>query len=287
MKRCLIPTLFLLVTASAMAQLKNVRVLLEEKNVENAYPRFSKDGKSFLYQSNRSGKWQIYIYDIPAKSSRQLTTDTFNNNFPDWTADNNWIAFVSDRDGNEELYLMKADGSGTKRLTNNTSRDIHPYFSPDGKYLLFNSDRNGTLDIYRLELAGNKVDRLTDTPEDETCAKYSSDMKHIVFLRNSYAIDDLFVMDLSKGLSENISKTPAVTDGWPVFSPDGKWIYFSSMETGSYCIYKIKPDGSEKQQLSFAAPGEVDARVSVSKDGRKILFNKKVNSTISVCEATL
>jgi TolB protein len=271
-----------------IAQISASEIVLKEEGKENAYPRLSKDRSEFLYQSNRRGVWQLFIYDMLSQTSRQVTAGTSNNNFPDWSIDNEWIAFVSDRDGNEEIYLMKRNGSGLKRLTNDPARDIHPYFSPDKKFILFNSTRgNGSLDIYRFEISTGKTERLTDTKEDETCARYSPDMKQIVYLKNSYEIDDVFVLDLTTGLSANVTNTPSVTDGWPVYSPDGKWIYYSSMETGSYCIYKIKSDGSEKKQLSFAGAGEVHARLSISQDGKTILYNSQTGKTISVHRAEL
>jgi len=76
-------------------------VLLHEDGVENAYPRLSRDGKRILYQSNRTGKWQLYIMDITTKKQERITNDAFNNNFVDWSMDGLWVAFVSDRDGNE------------------------------------------------------------------------------------------------------------------------------------------------------------------------------------------
>jgi TolB protein len=258
-------------------------ILFSESGIQSAYPRLSPDNSKVLFQSNKGSKWQLYMLDLQSQQTKRFTTDTFNNNFPDWSADGKWIAFVSDRDGNEEIYLMKADGTGLKRLTENPSRDIHPYFSPDGKYILFNSDRgNGSLDIYRLSIDKNIIERLTNTPENETCARYSPDMKHIVFLRNDLRIDDVFTLNLRNGLAENFTKTPAVTDGWPMYSADGKWIYFSSMESGIYSIYKMKTDGTEKTQLTFPKPGEEDARVFVSKNNRAFIYNKKAGPTISI-----
>ena len=273
--------------SDASAQIKNLKLLLNEPGKENAYPRLSKDGKQFLYQSNRNGKWQLYTFDIASQKSKQITTDSSNNNFPDWNRNNDWIAFVSDRSGNEEIYLQKTDGSGLRKITDHASRDIHPYFSPDGKYILFNSDRFGSLDIFRYTISDGKLERLTDTQEDETCAHYSPDMKEIVFLRNSFEMDDVFVMDMSNGLTSNVTKTPVITDGWPVYSPDSKWICYSSMENGSYSIYRIYSDGSGKEQLTNAPKGEEHARVSVSGDGKTILFNKKTGNTIMVYLANI
>ena len=279
----------MLLSSCASAQkAEQPQVLLSEQNIENAYPRLAKDGKSVLYQSNKDGRWQLYILDINTKKSGQLTKDEHNNNFPDWDATNGWVAFVSDRDGNEEIYVMKKDGSGLKRLTNDPERDIHPYFSPDGKYLLFNSNRgNGSLDIYRISLAENKTERITDTKENETCARYSPDMKQIVFLRNDDMSDDIFIMDVAKGLNKNITNDPSVRDGWPMFSNDGNWVYYSSMQDGPYNIFKVKTDGTSKQRLTKAAAGEEDARAYVANDGKSIIYNKKYGRTIDILRATI
>jgi len=267
---------------SMKAQIKQTKLILKEEGKENAYPRFSSNGKQFLYQSNRTGKWQLFIYDIGSGQSKAVTSDSSNNNFPDWSKNNEWIAFVSDRSGNEEIYLMKKDASGLKQITNHPSRDIHPYFSPDGKYILFNSDRFGSLDIFRYTIATGKTERLTDTPQNETCARYSPDMKEIVYLKNDASADDVFILDMKTAISRNLTQTPGSTDGWPMFSPDGKWVYYSSMESGTYCIYRISPDGKTKEKLTSAMTGEEDARVCVSQDNAKVLFNKKVNKTIEV-----
>jgi Tol biopolymer transport system component len=107
-------------------------------------------------------------------------------------------------------------------------------------------------------------------------------MKKIIFLKNGLGEDDVFILSLTTGLTENISKTPTVRDGWPVFSPNGKWIYFSSMDTEVYSIYKMKPDGSEKKQLTFPEAGEEDARVNISQQGNFFIYNKRSGSTISI-----
>jgi len=276
-------------TRNLFAQINDeYEILLKEDGIENAYPRLSNDGKKILYQSNRTGKWQLYIMDIGTRSQQRVTSDDFNNNFHDWSPDNRWIAFVSDRDGNEEVYLMKTDGSDLKRLTNDPGRDIHPYFSPDGKYILFNSTKDkNSFDVFRYTIDSGKMEQLTSSSDDETCARYSPDMKKIVMLKNNAQSDDVFIMNSSNFLMENLTKTSTFEHGWPIFSSDGKWIYFSSMEGGTYSIYRISIDGSNKQQITHAKHGEDDARVNVSNDQSRIIYNKQIGKTIMICSMTL
>ena len=268
---------------TAMVEPTGDTLLLHEPGVENAYPRLSQDGTRILYQSDRTGTWQLFIMDIATGAQQRITHDAHNNNFVDWSADNEWVAFVSDRDGNEEIYRMRTDGRDMERLTTDAARDIHPYFSPDGKYLLFNSTRgNGSLDVYRLDLATRELLRLTDTPMEETCARYSPDMKHIVLLRNDATRDDVVILDLSTGLVDDLTRTPTVTDGWPMYSADGRWIYYSTMASGRHSIHRVHPDGTGDEVITQAAPGEEDGRAFIGRDGHTLIYNKRHGGAIDI-----
>ena len=257
------------------------RVVLHEDDVENAYPRLSRDGREILYQSNRTGSWQVYVLDLASNTSRALTTQG-NNNLPDWSPDGQRIAFVSDRDGNEEIYVSARDGSEPRRLTDHPDRDLHPYWSPDGKTLLYNSLRDGAFDVFEIEVATGTQRRLTTTPQSETCARYAPDGKRIVMLRNDTTMDDVILVD---GDEKNLTATPQIRDGWPMFGPDG-WIYFAGMDTGDFAIYRIKP-GGPKEKLTSPAKGEEDARPFISADGKRLIFNRKREKTIDILELAL
>lgn len=267
-------------------------IVLETEHVENAYPRLSADCKEILFQTNRNKNWQICIakLDQDGKVSENGTVigpDSCNNNFPDWSPDNDWVAFVSDRFGNEEICIMKRDGSGFRRLTDHAARDIHPYFSPDGKSLLFNSDRNGSFDIFQIDLSSGVTKLVSGHRDDETCARFTPDMKKIVCLRNSGTSDDIFEMDLASGTWKNITGDPGVRDGWPMYSQEGAWIYYSSMRDGPFCVFRIKTDGTSREKLTSAGRGEEHARVFVARDGKSFIYNLKSGTTISVRRISL
>ncbi len=282
---CLCMSLGLPMTSTG--QTVNCKPLCSAGTFKCAYPRWSKDGKKILYQCDSSGKWKLMEMDIEKKTHKVLVGDSGNNYFADLSADNSWICFVSDRNGNEDLYLAKSDGSSVKCIIRDSARDIHPYFSPDGKYILFNSTRgNGSLDIYRYTISDGSIARLTDTPEDETCSRFAPDMKHIVYLKNSRREDDVYVLDLSNFLSTNISRTPDVHDGWPVYSPSGRWIYYSSMSSGAYSIFQSPSDGKWTTRLTTGKTGHEHTRASISPDGRRILYNIDTDKGIymEVCD---
>jgi TolB protein len=289
MRALVLPLALVACRASAPAPLDpnfEPRVLLHENGVENAYPRLAADGRSILYQSNRTGIWQLYVLDLASGTSRALTHEG-NNTLPDYSPDDQHIAFVSDRDGNEEIYLANADGTGARRLTTNPGRDIHPYFSPDGRTLLYNSQRGtGAFDIHAIDLATGSEQQLTAPREDETCARLAPDGAQLVFLRNDPNADDIWLRD-PQGREHNITATPHVRDGWPVFSPDGRRIYYAAMTTGSFSIYRVNLDGSHVERVTTAAANEEDARPFVSRDGTRLVFNRRRGGAIDIVERSL
>src|SRR5450432_1388084 len=60
-------------------------------------------------------------------------------------------------------------------------------------------------------------------------------------------------------------------DVYPRFSPDGKWIAFSSNRDGNYDVFVIPAAGGKPKQLTFHTAD--DNVVGWSPDGKRILFS--------------
>jgi Tol biopolymer transport system component len=270
--------------ASTPPRFPDARTLLWEPNVKNAYPRWSNDGARVLYQTNRSGKWQIRVMDADGSHSQAITDGRANDNFPDWSPDNRSVAFVSDRDGNEEIYVMRMDGSGLQNLSNHPARDIHPYWSPDGRKLLFNSTRDADrLQIYEVSVDGTGLRRLVDSPDDDTCARIAPAGDRFVYLANLAVGQDDVLLRKRDG-SEPINLTHDRTrDGWPTWTPDGRRIVYSSAPNEHFRLFAMDADGSRAQPITSGDGAYDDARASVSPDLKRIVFNRDDGETIGIC----
>ncbi len=281
----LLPLLLLIFSATKMnpypsmmnREKYKITKLVEEKDVEYAYPHYSSNGKQILFQCNKTGKWQLYSMTDDIRSIFALTSDNSNNNFPDWSPDDSRICFVSDRTGNEEIFVMDSNGDNLVQLTNNPARDIHPYWSPDGKMIYFSSNRdNGSLDIYSLNPITKETKRLTNSKDEETCARKSPVSNEIVYLRNNdKGLDDIFLMNLDTKQETNISNNKN-ENGWPCWSADGKYIIYSEKQNDQHCLFKYNVQDKKLKQITFPSSPLNDGRANISHDGKHIVFNRQV-----------
>lgn len=262
----------------------SIQVVLFKEGVQFAYPRWSNDGKRVLYQSNETGTWQICVMNADGTSIQRITHDTSNNNYPDWSPDNRMVAFVSDRTGDEDVYVMNMDGSGLRNLSKHPNRDIHPYWSPDGRSILFNSNRDdlSSLSVFRTNIDGTGFARISGSSDPETCARFSPDASRIVSLRADQRFnDEVFITEADGSNPINLTKSDAA-EGWPVWTPDGRRVVFSSDPSGNFRLYMVNGDGTDLREISHAPAPWYDARPSVSPDGKQIVFNRQRDESIAI-----
>jgi Tol biopolymer transport system component len=195
-------------------------------------PRISPDGKHLAVGIRDSKDFNIWIYDLDGnRSIRRLTFGGQNQN-PTWTPDSKRIAFRSDRDG-EGIYWQAADGSGAaERL-----------------------------------IATDKGDA-SDAPME-----WSPDGKTLVFFVTpgdrrlsgvlTLGLDgDRKPQPLFTSTSKNMRRTS--------FSPDGRWIAYSSNEEGDFSVY-VQPFPPTGAKYKISTKEAADSPLWTP-DGKQIVF---------------
>ena len=76
-------------------------------NVKDAYPMLSPGGTRLLFESDRSGNWEIYTMKPDGTDLVRLTNDPAADVTPIWSPDGKRIVFTSERDADSEIYVMK------------------------------------------------------------------------------------------------------------------------------------------------------------------------------------
>lgn len=135
----------------------------------DVHPRYSPDGKSILFISDKSGSDNLWTMDLETKEQTQLTKDKDKYHVSAaWSPDGNYIVGTRGRRNIKPFIVHKDGGSGANLLSEQkANKYIDPAFSSDGKYIYFSSRRgawnyNAQLPQYQI-MSFNREDAETET----------------------------------------------------------------------------------------------------------------------------
>jgi len=80
---------------------------------------------------------------------------------------------------------------------------------------------------------------------------------------------DIWTTNLSNNITKRLTSTPAM-ESTPHFSPDGKWIAFTSNRSGSSAVYVVSVNGGESTRLTWHTSPDVAS--GWTNDGKHVLF---------------
>jgi Tol biopolymer transport system component len=250
-------------------------------------PTLSPDG-GFLAYSSRQGAddWDIYLLRAGGQRAINLTEDSPADDVqPAFSPDGTQIAFRSSREDGG-LFVMGATGESARRLT---TFGWNPAWSPDGKKLVFASepisldpfDRPTKSALWTVEVATGELVRLAGG--DAVQPSWSPSGHRIAYwgLMEGGGQRDLYTIPAAGGEAEAVTRDEAV-DWSPVWSPDGKHLYFSSDRGGSMNLWRVPVDDrsgkTEGPPEPVRAPAAFVAHVSFSRDGRRLVYASSVTT---------
>ncbi|HYW73520.1 MAG TPA: PDZ domain-containing protein [Pyrinomonadaceae bacterium] len=153
-----------------------------------------------------------------------------------------------------EIFTIPAEKGDVRNLTNSSNAaDRDPAWSPDGKWISYFSDRSGE---YRLYVEGQ--DGLTppreivlDHPTHYYTSSWSPDSKKILFTDTGLHV---WVLDVASGKAKIVGNDPWMVPTRtlnPVWSPDSKWVAYSSRLRSMYhAIFVANADTGESKQVT-------------------------------------
>jgi tricorn protease len=201
------------------------------------HPRFSPDGRSIAFSSDREGNMDVYLIPTAGGAVKRLTIHSADETVIDWTPDGKGILFASQRgeDFMGKLYLVSIDGG----LPRDAGPDmgVTGSFSPDGTKLAVN--RKGQA-YWR---------------------KY---------YRGAYQ-SDVTVMDLASKSFKDVTSFDGM-DSWPLWSRDGHIYFVSDREgKGQTNIWRVAEAGGDAERVTRFTSGDVRFP-GISGDGKAIVF---------------
>jgi len=188
-----------------------------------------------------------------------------------FSPDGNTIAVFAKREKGRSLLLLDAVNGGVRRVIDmeEIEQQQAPCFSPDGKKVAFSGNKDGRFDIFVLDLDKDTITRLTDDEIFDGAPAFSPDGKSIVMISvvGAAAHGKVFRMDLDKPGVRIPVTTGDTNENDPIYSQDGKRIYYTSDRGGRENIYSLDLATGEERQYTNVVSGAFMAAPLRGKDG--------------------
>jgi tricorn protease len=252
---------------------------------------YSADALRLAYVPN--AKWQeawkryrggqtspVYIVKLNDLSLEKLPRDNSNDFNPVWIGDT--VYFLSDRNGPVTLFAYDTKSKSVKQALENKGLDFKTLSAgPDalvyeqfGGIYLFDPQNSQSKQVH-IEIAGDlpatrpHFEKVADKIQN---AAISPSGARALF----EARGEIFSVPAEKGNTRNLTRTTAIAERDPSWSPDGKWVAFFSDESGEYALHLVDQSGlGEVKKIDLGKPGSYFYSPIWSPDSKKIAFTDK------------
>ena len=271
----------LLATASMISHGQSSAPLLAE-------PGISPDGREVAFTSG-GDIWAAPLGGSPA-IARLLVSHPATESRPLYSPAGNALAFVSTRTGNGDIYVLRFGDASLTRLTFDDGAETLDGWSRDGKWIFFSSttrDIAGMNDVFRVSVDGGAPMPVTNerytneyfsaqSPDGRTVAFSARGIASQQWWRHGHSHIDQSEIWLANEGEPAPRYTRLVDRGaknlWPMWSGDGKSVFFMSDRSGTENLWQAALDGTARQLTKFSS-GRV-LWPSVTADGKTIAFEK-------------
>jgi Tol biopolymer transport system component len=139
-----------------------------------------------------------------------------------------------------DIWTIDIASGRRTRVTSDPADDIVPVWLADGR-ILFSSDRAGSYDVCETAADGSGGDTAVVTgPGDQLAYDWDAERRYVLYQsnqpRSAGANMDLWARSLPGGRAFAYLRTVHAASR-PSFSPDGRWVLYTSLENGEENVY--------------------------------------------------
>jgi Tol biopolymer transport system component/C-terminal processing protease CtpA/Prc len=250
-------------------------------------PAISPDGREIAFVSGGD------IWTVPAAGGEAhlLVTHPATESRPLYSPDGGKLAFVSTRTGAGNIYVLTLATGELIRLTYSDRPDSLDGWSHDGKWIYFTSAVNdvaGQGDIFRVSSNGGTPLEVSHerylgefesapSPDGQTIALMAKGLSFSQWWRNGHAhIDEseVWLKPVAESGKYRMLLKADAKHAWPMWSADGKTLFYMSDATGAENIWEVTVTAPESAK---ALTHFKDGRVlwpSIGDGGKTIVFER-------------
>jgi eukaryotic-like serine/threonine-protein kinase len=153
-----------------------------------------------------------------------------------------------DEHGRSDLWLLNVARGLRTRLTFDGNAQA-AVWSPDAREVIFSARRGRTVDLYRKRAEGGGDEQLVFSDDREkTPVSWSPDGRAVLY----QTVDEIWMLALDGSREPRKLVDTPFSEQWPQFSPDGRWIAYTSDESGRREVYVTRAEGTGRWQISHS-----------------------------------
>ena len=182
------------------------------------------------------------------------------------------VAYVTaEQRGNGQLYSLivsDQDGENEYKIMESSDPIMSPAWSPDSRRLAYVSFEGNRSSVFIQTLrTGNRI-QVSSKPGINGAPAFSPDGRKLVLTLGGVDGNlDIHVLDINSKQAKRLTTHRAIdTEG--SWSPDGRYIYFTSDRSGGPQVYRVSVNGGQAERVTF--DGSYNARPRLSPDGSKL-----------------
>ena len=250
-------------------------------HTSHRWPLFLPDGKHFLYialhhDPAKSANNTIYYASLDGRENRPLFRSQANaiyaSGFLLFGRGDQLIA----QPFNPSTGTLSGEAQNVAKGMMNDSSTWHMDASASNDGLVvFGSGASGDLQLVWLDRGGKEISTISEKIPDLQGVALSPQGDRVALQLNA-GETDIWVLDLARGVRTRLTFGPIGIVS-PIWSPDGKWIAYSSARSGGFAICRKPSDGSGAEETLLT----IDAQPTVddwSRDSKYLLFSRPILS---------
>ena len=185
------------------------------------------------------------------------------------------IAYVTKSASIYNLWVADSDGESAQSALRSVEPIISPSWSPKGNQLAYVSFESRKPVVYVHDVDTGKRRLVANFKGSNSAPAWSPDGKTLALTLSRDGGSQLFLLDVGNSSAEpRRLATSTAIDTEPVFTADGRLIYFVSDRGGSPQIYKIPASGGNAERITFT--GSYNISPTLSPDGRWLAYISRV-----------
>ncbi len=191
------------------------------------------------------------------------------------------IAYVTKTASIFNLWVADSDGESAQSALRSSEPIISPSWAPNGNQLAYVSFESRKPVVYVHDVDTGKRRLVANFKGSNSAPAWSPDGKTLALTLSRDGGSQLFLLDINASSAEpRRLATSTAIDTEPVFTADGRFIYFVSDRGGSPQIYKIAASGGSAERVTFS--GTYNISPTLSPDGRWLAYISRVSGAFKL-----